>query len=151
MENSEIKNLLCVKYPWLLVDSVEEIMPAKRIKGRKLVSGNDSFFQNNEWNYGFVPEFFQIEVFSQLLVIAMAAAIGQGRKETREFEWSIDILRQLRIGECFDAEVEILSWRRGIARAQLCGYVGNEKVSSGTMKLAVLDVFNQYRVKNSQT
>jgi len=136
-----------VKYPGLMVDKIKDFIPAKLITAVKRFTLNDGFY-NAVDNY--VPEGVQIEIFSQCLAIAMIASVDLPETETREFAWDIVFDSPIHLEDEFYIEIEIKSWRRGLAKALCRGYVNGRVVCHGTMDLVVLALFNQYRLPRKQ-
>jgi 3-hydroxymyristoyl/3-hydroxydecanoyl-(acyl carrier protein) dehydratase len=142
--NINAASYLWVKYPWLMVDKVKKIVPGEFVSASKSFTLNENYCNIMD---NCVPESLQIEIFSQLLVITLVTLPDLQGKETREFAWDILFDMPLYIEDEFDIEIEIKSWRRGLARAVCRGYVEGNIVCHGTMDLVVLDVFNQYRIQ----
>ena len=72
----QIKQYLPHRYPFLLVDAVDELVVNEYIKARKAVSGNEAFFQGHFPQNPVLPGVLQIEAMGQagaLLAIASGA------------------------------------------------------------------------------
>lgn len=74
----QIKGYLPHRYPFLLVDRVDEVVLKERITATKAVSGNEAFFQGHFPNNPVVPGVLQIEAMGQagvLLAILSGAKV----------------------------------------------------------------------------
>ncbi|HSF68581.1 MAG TPA: 3-hydroxyacyl-ACP dehydratase FabZ [Nitrospiraceae bacterium] len=66
MEQSEIQSLLPHRYPFLLVDRVQELSPDRRIVGIKNVTINEPFFQGHFPGRPVMPGVLILEAMSQV-------------------------------------------------------------------------------------
>ncbi len=67
----EIQEIIPHRYPFLLVDKVEELEPGKRAVGYKNVTINEYFFQGHFPEEPIMPGVLQIEALAQLGAIAL--------------------------------------------------------------------------------
>ncbi|ABK60554.1 MULTISPECIES: 3-hydroxyacyl-ACP dehydratase FabZ [Clostridium] len=67
----EIQEIIPHRYPFLLVDKVEELEPGKRAVGYKNVTMNEYFFQGHFPEEPVMPGVLQIEALAQLGAIAL--------------------------------------------------------------------------------
>ncbi len=75
----QIQQYLPHRYPFLLVDAVDELVPNEYIKARKAVTGNEAFFQGHFPGNPVLPGVLQIEAMGQagaLLAIASGAKMS---------------------------------------------------------------------------
>lgn len=71
LDIKEIKKLLPHRYPFLLVDKVEELEPGKRIVGYKNVTINEGFFQGHFPEEPVMPGVLIIEALAQAGAISV--------------------------------------------------------------------------------
>ena len=71
MEQAEIQSLLPHRYPFLLVDRVQELDPDRRIVGIKNVTINEPFFQGHFPGHPVMPGVMQIEAMAQVASILL--------------------------------------------------------------------------------
>ncbi|MEL6210494.1 MAG: 3-hydroxyacyl-[acyl-carrier-protein] dehydratase FabZ, partial [Pseudomonadota bacterium] len=62
---NQIKQYIPHRYPFLLVDAVDELVVNERIKARKAVSANEAFFQGHFPTNPVMPGVLQIEAMGQ--------------------------------------------------------------------------------------
>ncbi|MDE7222158.1 MAG: 3-hydroxyacyl-ACP dehydratase FabZ [Acetatifactor sp.] len=67
----EIMNIIPHRYPFLLVDTIEELEPGVRALGRKCVSVNEPFFQGHFPGNPVMPGVLIIEALAQVGAVAM--------------------------------------------------------------------------------
>ena len=68
---TEIQNILVHRYPFLLVDRIDEIEPTKRAVGIKNVTINEPFFQGHFPGLPIMPQVLILEAMSQVGGIAI--------------------------------------------------------------------------------
>lgn len=69
----EIMDIIPHRYPFLLIDTIEELDPGVRALGRKCVSVNEPFFQGHFPGNPVMPGVLIIEALAQVGAVAMLA------------------------------------------------------------------------------
>ncbi len=131
----DILELLPHRYPFLLVDKIEKVIPGKSITAIKNVSFNDNFFQGHFPGNPIMPGVLEIE--------AMAQAGGIMALFGREDAANNDILFLgadkvrwrgiVRPGDTLRMEVETLAYRRNTLKFAGKCYVGDKVVCEAEM------------------
>ena len=76
MEQAEIQSLLPHRYPFLLVDRVQELEPDRRIVGFKNVTINEPFFQGHFPGRPIMPGVLIVEALAQAAGILAVESLG---------------------------------------------------------------------------
>lgn len=71
MNINEIMEILPHRYPFLLVDAIEEIEPGKMAVGKKCVSMNEPFFQGHFPGNPVMPGVLIVEAMAQVGAVSM--------------------------------------------------------------------------------
>jgi 3-hydroxyacyl-[acyl-carrier-protein] dehydratase len=77
MEQAEIQSLLPHRYPFLLVDRIQELDPDRRIVGIKNVTVNEPFFQGHFPGRPVMPGVLILEAMAQVGAILAFKSMGQ--------------------------------------------------------------------------
>ncbi len=65
----QILNYLPHRYPFLLLDRVDELLPGERIRGRKNVSANEPYLQGHFPDHPIMPGVLVVEALAQLCCV----------------------------------------------------------------------------------
>lgn len=76
MEQAEIQSLLPHRYPFLLIDRVQELNPDQRIVGIKNVTTNEPFFQGHFPGRPVMPGVLVIEAMAQVGAVLVLKSMG---------------------------------------------------------------------------
>lgn len=135
----QIKDLIPHRYPFLLVDRVLELEEGKRAVGIKNVSVNEPFFQGHFPDYPIMPGVLIIEAMAQVGAVAMMS-MDENKGKLGVFA-GIDKVRfkkEVRPGDTLRMEIEMLSLRRNIGKANASAYVDDDLVCSGELMFALV-------------
>lgn len=135
----KIKELIPHRYPFLLVDKIVDLEEGKKAIGIKNITINEPFFQGHFPDYPIMPGVLIIEAMAQVGAVAMMS-IDENKGKLGVFA-GIDKVRfkkEVRPGDTLRMEVEMVSLRRNIAKANASAYVGEELVCSGELMFALV-------------
>ena len=114
----EIMKMLPHRYPFLLVDRLEVVVPGEKGVGIKNVTMNEEFFQGHFPGNPVMPGVLQIEAMAQTAGALVVEAIGDyADKEIGVFFMSIDKVKfrkPVKPGDQLRMHVEKISERRNI-------------------------------------
>ena len=133
-----IKAIIPHRYPFLLIDRVEEHEPGLRATAIKNVTANEPFFQGHFPDYPVMPGVLIVEALAQAGAVAMLS-LEENRGKLAFFA-GIDKLRfkrQVRPGDTLRLEVEITKSRAGVGFGSAKATVEGELVCSGELMFAI--------------
>src|SRR5690625_530632 len=119
LNSQQIKEIIPHRYPFLLVDRVEEMEAEKRVVGIKNVSANEPFFAGHFPEYPVMPGVLILEALAQ--VGAIAVLDMEQNKGKIGFLAGVDkcrFKRQVQPGDQLRLEVEILRMKGPIGKGK---------------------------------
>ena len=140
LNSIEIQKIIPHRYPFLLVDRIEEVEPGKKAVGIKNVTVNEPFFQGHFPGNPIMPGVLIVEAMAQVGAVAMLQ-MEENRGKLGLFA-GIDELRfkrQVIPGDTLRMEVEMIAVKRNIGKAQAAAYVGDEVACKGILTFAIID------------
>lgn len=140
LNNAEIQKIIPHRYPFLLVDKIVELEPGKKAVGIKNVTINEPFFQGHFPGNPIMPGVLIVEAMAQVGAASMLC-LEENKGKLGVFA-GIDELRfkrQVIPGDVLRMEVEMITVRRNIGKAQTVTYVGDEVVCKGVLMFALVD------------
>ena len=143
MENAmgveEIKALLPHRYPFLLVDRVEELIPGERIVAFKNVTVGEPFFQGHFPGYPVMPGVLIIEALAQAGALMMLKGMDDPENKIPFFA-GIDkakFRRQVVPGDQLRLELSVLRQRGSSCKLAARAYVGEERAAEAEIMAVV--------------
>ena len=130
LKDLDIKQILqyhnC-RYPCLMIDYMEEILPGKSARGYKNFTYNEWFFPAHFEDDPNVPSFIQIEAMSQTLLMTFLTLPGYERINTACLKIDhIEFKKKVIPGNRLDLSAALRMFRGGVAAGHVDGYVDNE-------------------------
>ena len=132
-----IRELIPHRYPFLLVDRIEELEPGVRAVGLKNVTQNEPFFQGHFPDYPVMPGVLIIEAMAQVGAVGVMA--GGDHKDKLALFAGIDgvrFRRQVLPGDVLRMEVEIVRLKGSVGRGKGKATVDGERVCEAELMFA---------------
>lgn len=137
---AEIRDLIPHRYPFLLVDRIEELEPGVRAVGIKNVTQNEPFFQGHFPDYPMMPGVLIVEAMAQ--VGAVGVMVNEEYRDKLALFAGIDNVRfrrQVVPGDVLTMEVEIERLKGRIGRGKGRATVDGEKACEADLMFAFAD------------
>ena len=137
---AEIRALIPHRYPFLLVDRIEELEPGARAVGIKNVTQNEPFFQGHFPDYPVMPGVLIVEAMAQ--VGAVSVMVNEEYRDKLALFAGIDNVRfrrQVVPGDVLRMEVEIERLKGRIGRGKGRATVDGEKACEADLMFAFAD------------
>lgn len=139
LDARELLALLPHRWPFVLIDRVDTLVPGERAAGRKCVSATEPWFAGHFPSRPVFPGVLMTEAFAQLAcIVAMAASPDDHGREV--YLLGVDKMRFRRPvvpGDVVRIEVEVLAVRRGIWKFRAEATVDGTKVAEGELLATV--------------
>ncbi|SEQ99205.1 3-hydroxyacyl-ACP dehydratase FabZ [Piscibacillus halophilus] len=140
LDIEQIKSIIPHRYPFLLIDQVEELEEGKRAVGYKNVTANEPFFQGHFPEYMVMPGVLIVEALAQ--VGAVAILQKEENKGKLGMFTGIDkcrFKRQVKPGDRLKLDVEMLRLKGPIGKAKAVATVDGEMACEAEIMFAVVD------------
>ena len=135
---NEIQKIIPHRYPFLLVDRIEEIVPGERAVGYKNITVNESFFQGHFPREMVMPGVLMIEALAQ--VGAVVLLIQEENKGKLVYFGGINrarFKRKVIPGDCLKLEVQILKKRGLFGLGKAIATVNNQVAVEAELIFAI--------------
>jgi 3-hydroxyacyl-[acyl-carrier-protein] dehydratase len=140
LSNTEIKNIIPHRYPFLLVDKILEVEPGKRAVGIKNVTANEPFFQGHFPDYPVMPGVLLVEAMAQTACVA-GLMLEENKGKLGMFAGidSMKFKRQVVPGDTLKLEAEFLVFKMGMGKVKVRATVDEQVAAEGEIKFALVD------------
>ena len=136
------------RYPYLLIDVAEEVIPGKSAKGFKNLTINDWWFEVHFPDDPSMPGALQIEAIVQLGALMVTTLPGnKGKVVYLTSANNLKLLKKIVPGDRLDIVTELMRWKRGLGNCTGAGYVSGEKVCSLDFNIVMPHILEEFKVK----
>lgn len=135
------------RYPFLMIDYVDEVIPGKSAKGYKNLTMNEWFFPIHFPGAPNMPGALQLEALAQMLTVAITTLPGNKGKVTHALSHTVRFRKEVLPGQKLVIEATVLSWNRGIAKGKGFAYTDGEVACEADMLITIPDILEQYLPK----
>ena len=132
------------RYPLLMIDHVEEVIPGKSAKGYKNLTANEWFFPIHFPDAPNMPGALQLEALAQMLTVAITTIPGNKGKVAHGISHEVRFKKEVLPGDRFVIETEVLSWKRGMAKGRGVAYTNGEVACEADMVISIPEILKQY-------
>jgi 3-hydroxyacyl-[acyl-carrier-protein] dehydratase len=142
LDVNDIQKILPHRYPFLLIDGIEEMERWKRIVGIKNVTINESYFQGHFPGKPIMPGVLIIESMAQTGGLLLLQEVPDRENKILYFV-AIDNARFRRPvvpGDQLRLEMKVLAWRNGFCKLQGRATVQGEVAAEATLMCKMVDI-----------
>ncbi len=135
---TQIQEILPHRYPFLLVDRIDELVEGKRAVGIKNVTANENFFQGHFPGNPVMPGVLIVEALAQVgAIIVLGLPENRGRIAYFAAIDKLRIRRSVVPGDQLKLDVEITKLRSSFGRGFGRAFVGDELAVEGELTFAL--------------
>ncbi|MEG3618302.1 3-hydroxyacyl-ACP dehydratase FabZ [Magnetovibrio sp. PR-2] len=135
------------RYPFLMIDFVDEVVPGEYARGHKNLTMNEWYFPVHFPDGPNMPGALQLEALAQMLTVAITTLPGLKGKVTHALQHTVRFRREVLPGERLDIHTEVLSWKRGVCKGKGVAKVGDEIACEADMMITIPEILEQYLPK----
>jgi 3-hydroxyacyl-[acyl-carrier-protein] dehydratase len=132
------------RYPFLMIDYVDEVIPGVSAKGHKNLTMNEWYFPIHFPGGPNMPGALQLEALAQMLTVAITTLPGNKGKVTHALSHTVRFRKEVMPGEKFVIKTEVISWKRGICKGKGVAYTNGEVACEADMLITIPDILEQY-------
>lgn len=138
LQSKDIKDIIPHRYPFLLIDRVEEVVLGKYAKGFKNVTINEPFFQGHFQDYPVMPGVLILEALAQLgAVVALSDEKNKGKIAFLAGADKVRWKRKVVPGDRLDLSIELIKIKGPIGIAKGIATVNGDKACEGEIMFAI--------------
>jgi 3-hydroxyacyl-[acyl-carrier-protein] dehydratase len=132
------------RYPFLMIDHVDEVMPGKFARGYKNLTMNEWYFPVHFPGGPNMPGALQLEALAQMLTVAITTLPGLEGKVTHALQHTVRFKKEVLPGKKFEIYTEVLSWNRGICKGKGIATVDGDLVCEADMLITIPEILEKY-------
>ena len=138
LDITEIQKIIPHRYPFLLIDKIEELAPGVKAVGYKNVTMNEYFFQGHFPQEPVMPGVLIIEALAQVGAVAILS-VEEYKGKVAYFAGinSAKFRKKVVPGDVIRLETEIIKRKGPIGIGKAIAYVDNKKVAEAELTFAI--------------
>lgn len=139
LDIKQIQQLLPHRYPFVMIDRVDELIPGKSATGYKNVSINEPHFQGHFPSLPIMPGVLQLEAAAQLSCMVMLS-LPEYREGFLGVFTGLDLVKFRRMvvpGDKLEIQVNLNKFRFPFGKFDFRAEVGGELAVEGTLSFAM--------------
>ena len=148
LDNKGILEYQKNRFPYLMIDVAEEIVPGKSAKGFKNLSSNEWFFKCHFPGDPNMPGMLQLEAMSQTAALSiLSLPKNKGKIVYIAKASDISFKQKVISGNKLYVSTKLILWKRGIGKAECKAYVDKKIVSSAKFDLVLNSELENFKVR----
>lgn len=132
------------RYPFLMIDHVEEVLPGKFARGYKNLTMNEWYFPVHFPDGPNMPGALQLEALAQMLTVAITTLPGLKGMVTHALQHTVRFRKEVLPGKKFEIDAQVISWSRGICKGKGIATIDGEIACEADMLIAIPKILEQY-------
>lgn len=132
------------RYPFLMIDHVDEVLPGKYARGYKNLTMNEWYFPVHFPEGPNMPGALQLEALAQMLTVAITTLPGLKGKVTHALQHTVRFKKEVLPGKKFEINAQVISWSRGICKGKGVAIVDGDIACEADMLITIPEILELY-------
>ena len=146
LNHKEILDYQQNRYPYLMIDHADKVIPGQLSEGYKKLNLNEWFFKVHWPSDPNMPGMLQIESLVQMGSLSILTLPGlKGKILYLTSANKLKFFKKILPGNTFYIKTRVLGWKRGIANFTGKGYVDDALVCQADFTLILPEIINSYK------
>ena len=150
LNSVELQEFQPNRYPFLMIDYVDEVLPGEYARGYKNMTLNEWFFPVHFPGGPNMPGALQLEALAQMLTVAITTLPGLKGKVTHALSHTVRFKKEVLPGDKFEIQTEVISWKRGICKGKGFAYTNGELACEADMLITIPEILEEYLPKKPE-
>jgi 3-hydroxyacyl-[acyl-carrier-protein] dehydratase len=138
------------RYPFLMIDHVDEVLPGKYARGYKNLTLNEWYFPIHFPDGPNMPGALQLEALAQMLTVAVTTLPDLKGKVTHALQHTVRFRKEVLPGKKLVIDTQVISWSRGICKGKGVATVDGEVACEADMLITIPDILDRYLPKSQK-
>ena len=143
IHGEQIYSYIPNRYPFVMIDKVEKLIPDVSAKGYKYIAANDWFFQNLTKENQILPQSFQIECLEELLILCVTSK-NKKKHSTKFVSVDVKFFGNIYLGDKLTIHTEVNYWERGILKGTGYSQINGKLICKAKMVVSFPEIVNKY-------
>jgi 3-hydroxyacyl-[acyl-carrier-protein] dehydratase len=148
LDSQQLQRFQTNRYPFLMIDHVDWVVPGESARGYKNLTFNEWFFPIHFPGNPNMPGALQLEALAQMLTIAITTLPGLEGKVTHALSHKVRFRKEIVPGDKLIIETNLISWSRGIAKGHGIGITNGTIACEAEMLITIPDILEKYLPKS---
>ena len=135
------------RYPFLMIDYVDKLVPGEIAEGYKNFTNNEWFFPIHFPDHPNVPGALLLEAMAQMLTVAITSLPGNKGKVTHAISHVVKFKKEVKPAQKLLIKTKVKSWKMGICKGVGNCFVNNESVCEAEMIITIPEILKKYTPK----
>lgn len=148
LDCQELQSYQPNRYPFLMIDHVDEVLPGKYARGYKNLTLNEWYFPVHFPESPNMPGALQLEALAQMLTVSLTTLPGLKGMVTHALQHTVRFRKEVLPGMRFEIDTEVISWKRGICKGKGVATVAGEIACEAEMLITIPEILDRFLPRN---
>ena len=135
------------RYPFLMIDHVDEVVPGVYARGYKNLTMNEWYFPVHFPGGPNMPGALQLEALAQMLTVAITTLPGLMGMVTHALQHTVRFRKEVLPGKKMEIDAKVLTWKRGVCKGYGVARIDGEIVCEAEMLITIPNILEQFLPK----